>query len=149
MTSSAAADCPFCQGVGGELLWQDDVLRVVLADEPGYPGFCRVILNTHVAEMTDLDEGRAARLIAATLGVERALRAVMRPDKVNLASLGNQVAHLHWHVIPRYLDDPHFPSPVWANAARVADAAQLAARAERARGLREAVCRALDGPERH
>jgi diadenosine tetraphosphate (Ap4A) HIT family hydrolase len=37
----------------------------------------------------------------------------MQPDKINLASLGNVVPHLHWHVIPRFVDDPHFPNPVW------------------------------------
>jgi diadenosine tetraphosphate (Ap4A) HIT family hydrolase len=37
----------------------------------------------------------------------------MAPDKINLASLGNVVPHLHWHVIPRFADDPHFPNPVW------------------------------------
>ena len=44
---------------------------------------------------------------------EAALLEVMAPDKVNLASLGNVVPHLHWHVIPRFADDPHFPNPVW------------------------------------
>jgi diadenosine tetraphosphate (Ap4A) HIT family hydrolase len=46
--------------------------------------------------------------------VEAALRGLMRPDKINLASLGNLVPHLHWHVIPRFGDDPHFPAPIWA-----------------------------------
>jgi diadenosine tetraphosphate (Ap4A) HIT family hydrolase len=45
---------------------------------------------------------------------EAALREVMAPDKINLASLGNVVPHLHWHVIPRFADDPHFPNPVWS-----------------------------------
>jgi len=35
------------------------------------------------------------------------------PHKVNLASLGNVVPHVHWHVIPRFLDDRHYPDPVW------------------------------------
>ena len=42
----------------------------------------------------------------------------MAPDKVNLASLGNVVPHLHWHVIPRFADDPHFPNPVWGSKLR-------------------------------
>jgi diadenosine tetraphosphate (Ap4A) HIT family hydrolase len=42
------------------------------------------------------------------------LRRLLQPTKVNLASLGNQVPHLHWHVIPRFADDAHFPDPVWA-----------------------------------
>jgi diadenosine tetraphosphate (Ap4A) HIT family hydrolase len=45
---------------------------------------------------------------------EAALRQLAAPDKVNLASFGNQVPHLHWHVIARFTDDAHFPDPVWA-----------------------------------
>ena len=39
--------------------------------------------------------------------------AFVNPDKINLASLGNMVPHLHWHVIPRFRDDRHFPEPIW------------------------------------
>ncbi|NCX56454.1 MAG: HIT family protein, partial [Burkholderiaceae bacterium] len=48
------ANCPLCTADGGDLIWKNDVLRVILANEPDYPGFCRVIWNTHVAEMTNL-----------------------------------------------------------------------------------------------
>ena len=50
--------------------------------------------------------------------VESVLREQLDPHKINLASLGNAVPHLHWHVIPRYADDPHFPQPIWATAER-------------------------------
>jgi diadenosine tetraphosphate (Ap4A) HIT family hydrolase len=50
--------------------------------------------------------------------VESVLREQLDPHKINLASLGNVVPHLHWHVIPRYTDDPHFPQPIWSNAQR-------------------------------
>ncbi len=110
--------CPICDASGGVALWQDDFCRVVLADEPDYPGFLRVILNAHVREMTDLPPGDQQRLMQAVLAAEAALREAMAPDKVNLASLGNVVPHLHWHVIPRYADDPHFPDPVWGGRKR-------------------------------
>jgi diadenosine tetraphosphate (Ap4A) HIT family hydrolase len=86
---------------------------VVRADEPDYPGFLRVILNAHVREMTDLPAADRQALMRVVFAAEAALREVMAPDKVNLASLGNVVPHLHWHVIPRFADDPHFPNPVW------------------------------------
>ena len=106
-------DCPLC-AAGGDRLWQDALCRVVLAGEPGYPGFCRVILNRHIKEMTDLPAAERQRLMAVVFAVEAALREVLDPDKINLASLGNMVPHLHWHVIPRFADDRHFPDAVWA-----------------------------------
>lgn len=95
------------------MLWQDDFSRVVLADEPDYPGFLRVILAAHVKEMSDLAPVDQRHLLDVVLATEAALREVLTPDKVNLASLGNVVPHLHWHVIPRFADDPHFPNAVW------------------------------------
>jgi diadenosine tetraphosphate (Ap4A) HIT family hydrolase len=130
---SDTPECLFCREDGGALLWRDEFCRVVLADEPDYPGFCRVILARHVREMTDLDAAGRERLMRVVFAVEAALRETLAPDKINLASLGNQVPHLHWHVIPRFRGDRHFPAAVWAAPARDShtcppvDAARLAA----------------------
>lgn len=68
--------------------------------------------------------------------VELVVREVMQPDKINLASFGNVVPHLHWHVIPRYTDDVHFPQPVWGQAQRALQPAALQERRERLGALR-------------
>ena len=112
-SSEGAAPCPLCQGAGGEILWHDGSCRVVLVDDADYPGFCRVILARHVAEMSDLPEAGRVALMRVVFAVEAALRECLQPDKVNLASFGNVVPHLHWHVIPRWRDDPHFPQAIW------------------------------------
>lgn len=114
--------CPLCQARNENVLWHDATLRVVQVGDPDYSGFCRVTLNRHVKEMTDLPPAERLHLMQAVFAVEAALRELLHPDKVNLASLGNQVPHLHWHVIPRFADDKHFPDPVWASALRVGSA---------------------------
>ena len=105
--------CELCEAEGGRLILSNEFLRVVLVDEPGFPGFTRVIWNDHVREMSDLAAGQQQRLMQTVFAVERAQRAVLAPEKVNLASLGNVTPHLHWHVIPRFADDSHFPHPIW------------------------------------
>lgn len=110
--------CVLCNEPGGEILWQDDFCRVVLADEAGYPGFCRVILKQHVAELSDLNLADRNRLMQLVVDVEMAIRNTLQPDKINLACLGNMVPHLHWHIIPRFKTDRHFPASVWATAIR-------------------------------
>jgi diadenosine tetraphosphate (Ap4A) HIT family hydrolase len=100
----------------------------VLVDEPSFPGFARVVWNDHVREMSELQEPARRRLMETVFAVERAMREVMRPHKVNLASLGNVTPHLHWHVIPRFDDDSHYPSPVWSAARRTPPADAIAAR---------------------
>jgi diadenosine tetraphosphate (Ap4A) HIT family hydrolase len=116
------AGCELCDSAGGETLWHDDFCRVVLVADPDYPGFCRVILNQHVSEMTDLETGARERLMHVVFAVEAAVRRVMRSDKINLASLGNMVPHVHWHVIPRYADDRHFPNSIWGEPKRASAA---------------------------
>jgi diadenosine tetraphosphate (Ap4A) HIT family hydrolase len=110
----SAPACEFCSSPGGAVLWQNDLCRVVRADEPDYPGFVRVILRRHAREMTDLEPGERERLMAVVFDVEAVVRDTMRPDKMNVASLGNMTPHVHWHVVPRFADDRHFPSPIWA-----------------------------------
>jgi len=112
------SSCELCDSAGGDPLWQDELCRVVLVEDRDYPGFCRVILNRHVKEMTDLDSATRQRLMQVVFAAEQALRELLQPAKINLASLGNMTPHLHWHVIPRFADDKHFPGPVWGEARR-------------------------------
>jgi diadenosine tetraphosphate (Ap4A) HIT family hydrolase len=105
--------CELCDTPGGELIWQDGLCRVVRLEDPDYPGFCRVILNSHIREMSDLAPHDRAALINVVFAVEQAVRDILQPDKINLASLGNKTPHLHWHVIPRFGNDRTFPNPIW------------------------------------
>jgi diadenosine tetraphosphate (Ap4A) HIT family hydrolase len=114
-------ECHLCSHTGGELLWRDERCRVIHVVEPGYPGFCRVVWEAHAKEMTDLSDADRLHLMEVVFAVESVLREQLQPDKINLASFGNQVPHLHWHVIPRYRDDPHFPEPAWGPTARPRD----------------------------
>ena len=133
--------CELCREDGGEVIHRNDRLRVVLVDDADYPGFCRVIWNAHVAEMSDLPPADRAILMRAVCQVESALREVLQPEKINLASLGNMVPHLHWHVIPRFGDDAHFPHPIWAQAVRQTAVEVLAARRALLPALRAAIAR--------
>ena len=107
-------DCLLCASVGGRLIWESEQLRVIDAADALYPGFTRVIWQSHVREMTDMTEQDRGTVMRAVWTVETVMREVLRPDKINLASLGNMVAHVHWHVIPRFQDDAHFPDAIWA-----------------------------------
>jgi diadenosine tetraphosphate (Ap4A) HIT family hydrolase len=114
--SDVTANCELCNPDAGDVVFASPQWRVLLVDDANYPGFCRVVWNAHVREMTDLTAVERTILMAAVWQVEQVIRDIMRPHKINLASFGNMVPHMHWHIIPRYADDAHFPNPVWANA---------------------------------
>jgi diadenosine tetraphosphate (Ap4A) HIT family hydrolase len=128
----------------GAVIWQDEALTVVAVDEPGYPGFTRVVWNAHVKEMTDLVPADRDRVMRAVWAVEAAQRDVLAPHKVNVASFGNMTPHVHWHVIPRYADDAHFPNPTWGARQRDPAGAALAVRTALLAELHAAIRARLD-----
>ena len=109
------------------MVWRGERLRVIRAQEAGFPAFYRVVWNVHVAEFSDLAAADRVHCMEAVALVDQALRQHLSPTKVNIAALGNMVPHLHWHVIARFDWDSHFPAPVWATAQRPSPAAQEAA----------------------
>lgn len=110
--------CPLCVAEHENILWQDAACRVTLVHDLDYPGFCRVIWNNHVSEMTDLSGADRVHFMRAVFAVEAVLREILQPAKINLASLGNQTPHLHWHVIPRYTHDACYPNSIWSQRLR-------------------------------
>lgn len=110
---SDLAPCELCHNTGGALLWSDDRCRIIQIDDHEFPGYCRVIWTAHVVEMTDLSPADRMHLMGIVFKLESIVREVTGADKINLASFGNVVPHLHWHVIPRWRDDAYFPQPVW------------------------------------
>ncbi|WP_075794312.1 HIT family protein [Massilia putida] len=138
--TTRVAGCELCD-LNVPTVVDNDKFAVILVDDANYPGFARVIWKDHVREVSDLPDADRLLLNDAVHKLELAVRDVMRPLKVNVASLGNVVPHLHWHVIPRYADDAHFPAPVWTQAVRATPDAVLAERRKLVPQLAEAIAR--------
>ena len=119
--------CDLCKPTPHEIMWQDFFCRVVLLNDANYPAYCRVELIEHIKEMTDLPPEQRARMMKVVFAVETAMREIIQPDKINLASLGNKTPHLHWHLIPRFKNDTHFPNSHWGEATHTTVATSLSA----------------------
>ncbi len=122
--SVADNQCELCRSMSGttgeDVLWSDALCRVLLVADVDYPGYCRVVWSDHEREMTDLTASDRRHLMSVVYAAEGAVRTCLHADKINLASLGNQVPHVHWHVIPRWHDDRHFPQTIWSQPLRPA-----------------------------
>ena len=127
----------------GQLIWRGDDCRVILVNDSDLPGFCRVIWNRHMAEMTDLSYGERDHIMSLVFAVEEAIRHVMNPDKVNIAALGNMVPHIHWHVIPRFQDDAFFPGSAWSMKTQETPGSALETRRKKAQELPAAIKAAI------
>lgn len=86
---------------------------VVLADSQFYYGYTLLLSKYHVCELHELSAETRSQYLAEMAMVAEAVFEVFQPLKLNYELLGNKHPHLHWHLIPRYADDPNPAMPVW------------------------------------
>ena len=120
----------------------------VLGDNQTIPGYTIFLSKTCVSELHDLDPDRRSRFLEDMALVAEAVFRAFSPRKLNYELLGNSVSHLHWHLFPRYADDPNPRFPVWNNDAFMTaktpterDRTVLVARRDRVRGALKATLR--------
>jgi len=87
--------------------------RVLVIKDANYPWLLLVPRRADAIEITDLDEVAQAQLMTEINRVARALQEITKPDKLNVAALGNVVPQLHVHIIARRRSDAAWPRPVW------------------------------------
>lgn len=110
------AACELCERVAGEgefFIAELDACRAYLNPDQFFPGWVFVVLRRHATELYELSTVERARLIEDVNRMAHALARVYQPVKMNYELLGNQVAHIHWHLIPRLAGDPDPRWPVW------------------------------------
>jgi len=87
--------------------------RVLLMNDANYPWLILVPQRPDIREIFELDEADQQQLMRESTFVSRVMHELFRPDKMNIAALGNVVPQLHIHHIARYRHDPAWPAPVW------------------------------------
>ena len=119
----AGQSCPHCLrinqaevGTLPNLVHQTPSAIVIAGEHQFFPGYCIVIARKHIREMHDLPESDALELFGDVLKVGRTIERGFKSFKMNYASLGNVHEHLHWHVIPRQLDEADFKEHPWKNS---------------------------------
>ncbi len=109
-------NCPLCNAQNEDIIYENTLFRIVLVDE--IPGYIRVITQKHIKEFSELSDDEAVEIITAVKKTEKAMIEFLKPDKINIASLGNMVPHLHIHMIPRYENDPWWPGATFCEKQR-------------------------------
>jgi diadenosine tetraphosphate (Ap4A) HIT family hydrolase len=92
---------------------------VVLGWNQIYPGYTLFLSKHHAAELHEISPSDRATFLTEMSVVAEAVFRAFSPRKLNYEMLGNSVAHMHWHLFPRYADDPNPQWPVWSNAAYI------------------------------
>ncbi len=129
----SSRDCVACSGAWPPIhlkLADLGVTRAYLNGDQFFPGWTFLVLRRHATELFELSGQERAALIEDVSRAARALATVFDAAKMNYELLGNQLGHIHWHVIPRRRDDPAPREPVWrlSHEPRSLASADLAAR---------------------
>jgi diadenosine tetraphosphate (Ap4A) HIT family hydrolase len=140
MTAPTCVMCGKYGGAGPLLIAELGTSRAFLHEDQFFPGYVLLVLRRHVTELYQLEAGERGAHLEEVSRVAEALARVFRPVKMNYELLGNQVPHIHWHLVPRLPTDPDLLSPIWRVDHQPAPLAPAAAR-ERIESIR----RALDG----
>ena len=113
-------DCPFCWKLRtvdefgeAEVIWQFPHSVALLGAWQYYQGYCILVSRRHASELHELPPGERRAYLDEMCLLAQAVQTCYRPHKLNYELLGNQVPHLHWHIFPRYLDDPDHLRAVW------------------------------------
>jgi len=121
-----APDCPACQRIaairsGADPFFVAELAEsfAVLHDHQPYEGWCVLLVKDHAEHLHQLPVERQARLAEDIAHAAAAIAQAFHPARINYECLGNQLAHIHWHVIPRYKApiDPDPRSVVWVRPA--------------------------------
>ena len=113
-------DCPFCQKLASlsemsadDIVWQFPYSIALLGTWQLFHGYCILVSRRHATELSQLSDEERQGYLAEMCLLARAIEDCFQPHKLNYELLGNQVAHLHWHLFPRYQGDPQLLRPVW------------------------------------
>jgi len=114
-------DCSICkrielidQGLYPRFIAELESGFVCLGDHQLYPGYCLFLCKDHVRELPRLNDDRCRLYLWEMSRLARAILSACSPRKLNYEMLGNQDAHLHWHLFPRYQNDSQPHKPVWS-----------------------------------
>jgi diadenosine tetraphosphate (Ap4A) HIT family hydrolase len=115
-----SAGCPFCDKLSNlaalppsEVVWEMPHSVAFLGRWQLYCGYCVLVARRHATELSGLEDAARRGYLDEMCFLARAIEETFRPVKLNYELLGNQVPHLHWHIFPRYADDPDARRPVW------------------------------------
>ena len=114
--SAMDSTCTICSGT-----WPLDDHRIAdcgtsiayVFDDQFFRGWTVLVLKRHATELFQLSADERGRLIEEVSAVAEALMEAFHPVKINYELLGNQLSHIHWHVIPRLGGEPSLRDPVW------------------------------------
>jgi len=100
------------------LIWENELLRI--ETEKSEIPWLKIFTKEPYREMSEVPTGTKMEIYALLDLIEKEMLSYYRPAKINIASFGNYLPHVHWHIMARFKEDSYFPEPMWGKKQRVA-----------------------------
>ena len=97
-------------------IWEDENFYIEKHDSK-LP-WLKLFTKVDYKEINEIPFDRKMEMYGLLEDIERALIEFYNPDKINIASFGNMLPRVHWHIIARFKDDPYFPKTTWEEPVR-------------------------------
>lgn len=108
--------CKICSGAwprADHFIIDLGLSKVFLHDDQFFPGWTVVVFHLHTTELFHLPPAERLQLMEEVSLVAKVVAQIYEARKINYELLGNQIPHIHWHIIPRLAADPAPGEPVW------------------------------------
>jgi len=100
-------------------IYQNEMIRIE-TEESEIP-WLKIFTQEPYKEMSELPHNLKLEIFELLDIIEKEMIRYYHPDKINIASFGNYLPHLHWHIMARFKEDSYFPEPMWGKKQREAD----------------------------
>ncbi len=98
------------------VLFENEHIRIE-KEESEIP-WLKIFTQYPYKEMSEVPKEIQREIYALLDIIEREMIDFYQPDKINIASFGNYLPHVHWHIMARFKEDSYFPEPMWGKKQR-------------------------------
>lgn len=101
------------------LLFKNDLIKIEI--EPSEIPWIKIFTNESIKEFSFCNEETKKEIWKYLDLIEKEMLIYFKPEKINIASFGNYVPHVHFHIMARFKEDSFFPEPMWGKKQREAN----------------------------
>ena len=97
--------------IEAEPIWENDHLRIEI--EKSEIPWLKIFTKVPYREMSEVPIETKRQIYTLLDLIEKEMLSYYKPTKINIASFGNYMPHVHWHIMARFEEDSYFPEPMW------------------------------------
>ncbi|MDG2395535.1 HIT family protein [Candidatus Thioglobus sp.] len=98
------------------MIFENDLVFIEI--EPSEIPWVKVFTRREIKEFSECTTEEKLEIFRIIDIVEKQMISYFKADKINIASFGNMLPHVHWHIMARFKQDSHFPEPMWGQKQR-------------------------------